>query len=144
MSLGVTGVAGVPGGASGIAMNITVTQSWTSGFLTVFPGNVGLPVASNVNFEPGQTVPNLVIVGVPTNGIVKIYTSGGPVHVIADIVGWYDADRATESGRFVPREPVARARHAHHQSADRTDRGAQPQGDGRRPACPRSARARSS
>lgn len=105
LSLGVTGVAGVPAGASGIAMNITVTQSWTSGFLTVFPGNVGLPLASNVNFEPNQTVPNLVIVGVPTNGVVKIYTSGGPVHVIADVVGWYDANRATESGRFVPVSP---------------------------------------
>src|SRR5204863_99223 len=65
LSLGVTGVAGVPAGASGIAMNITVTQSWTSGFLTVYPGDVGLPLASNVNFDPGTTVPNLVIVGVP-------------------------------------------------------------------------------
>ena len=54
LSLGVTGVAGVPGGASGIAMNVTVTQSWTSGFLTVFPGDVGLPLASNVNFDPAR------------------------------------------------------------------------------------------
>jgi hypothetical protein len=105
LSLGVTNVGGVPGGASGVALNITVTQSLTSGFLTVFPGNVGLPLASSVNYGPGQTVPNLVIVGVPPSGVVNIYTSGGPVHVIADVVGWYDADRSTESGRFVPVTP---------------------------------------
>jgi hypothetical protein len=105
LALGVTNVAGVPGNASGIVLNVTVTQSWTSGFLTVFPGNVPLPLASNVNFGPGQTVPNLVIVGVPPSGVVDIYTSGGPVHVIADVVGWYDGDRSTESGRFVPVSP---------------------------------------
>ena len=110
-SLGVTaatGVPGVPAGASGIVMNVTVTQSWTSGFLTVFPGGIAdgdRPVASNVNFDPGQTVPSLVIVGVPASGVVKLYTSGGPVHVIADVVGWYDGDRSTETGRFVAVSP---------------------------------------
>jgi hypothetical protein len=106
LALGVTGVAGVPAGASGVVMNVTVTQPTTSGFVTVFPSNVERPFTSNLNFAAGQTVPNLVMVGVPPNGVVDVYSSGGPVHVVVDVVGWYDADRSTESGRYVPLTPA--------------------------------------
>ena len=52
-------------------------------------GRLTPPTASNLNFGPGQTVPNLVIVKVGTNGNVKIYNAVGSVHVIFDVAGWY-------------------------------------------------------
>ncbi|MFG2101610.1 right-handed parallel beta-helix repeat-containing protein [Micromonospora echinaurantiaca] len=74
---------------SAVVLNVTVTQPTASGFLTVYPGDVGLPNASNVNFVAKETVPNLVAVPM-TNGTVRIRNgSSGTVHVIADLQGYY-------------------------------------------------------
>jgi len=103
----VTGRNGVPeSGVTAVAMSVTVTGSTLGGYVTVYPADVSNPpVASNVNFVPGATVPNLVIVRVPANGALSFYNKFGSVHVIADVVGWYDENRVTESGRFVPLSP---------------------------------------
>jgi hypothetical protein len=107
VKLHVTGVGGVPSsGVTAVVMNVTVTEPTASGFLTVFPDNASRPLASSLNFVAGQTVPNLVLVAVPTSGTVDFYNSNGSVQVIADVVGWYDTDRSTNAGRFVPITPV--------------------------------------
>ena len=87
----VTGPGGVPAtGATAVVLNTTVTEPTSGSFLTVFPSDdLTPPTASNLNFAPGQTVPNLVIVKVGTNGNVKIYNAVGSVHVIFDVAGWY-------------------------------------------------------
>ena len=87
----VTGVGGVPPtGATAVILNTTVTEPTSGSYLTVFPSeDLTPPTASNLNFGPGQTVPNLVIVKVGTNGNVKIYNAVGAVHVIFDVAGWY-------------------------------------------------------
>lgn len=106
LALHVVGVGGVPpAGVTGVVMNVTVTQPTASSFLTVYPEDVGRPNASNLNFVPGLTVANLVTVRVPADGNVDIYNLAGSVHVIADVVGWYDGDRTTEAGRFVAVDP---------------------------------------
>ena len=104
----VTGRNGVPdAGVTAVAMNVTVADSTLGGYVTVFPGDVGAPPGtSNVNFLPGMTIPNQVIVRVPSSGLVNFYNAFGAVHVIADVVGWYDDNRVTESGRFVPVNPT--------------------------------------
>jgi DNA-binding beta-propeller fold protein YncE len=56
----------------------------------VYSGDAGLPLASNVNYTAGATVPNLVVVPLDSLGRVKIYSSGGPVEVVVDVVGWFD------------------------------------------------------
>src|SRR4029079_7491787 len=61
---------------------------------------------SNVNFLPGMTIPNQVIVRVPPSGLVNFYNAFGVTHVIADVVGWCDEHLGTESGRFVPVNPT--------------------------------------
>ncbi|MEW5529587.1 hypothetical protein, partial [Streptomyces virginiae] len=42
----------------------------------------------NLNFTPGQTIPNLVVVPVH-DGIVQFYNSAGTVDLIADITGYF-------------------------------------------------------
>ncbi|MBW3652995.1 MAG: AMP-binding protein [Actinobacteria bacterium] len=48
-----------------------------------------LPVASNLNYVAGQTVPNLVVAKVGSGGKVSLRNNSGQTHVIADVVGWY-------------------------------------------------------
>jgi hypothetical protein len=86
----VTDVSGssVPANAKAVVLNVTVTGATSSSFLTVFPEGA-LPLASNLNFVGGQTVPNLVIVKVGADGNVRVYNKLGSVHVIFDVAGWY-------------------------------------------------------
>ena len=72
-------------------LNVTVTEPASGGFLTAWPSGEARPLVSNLNFVPSQTVPNLVVVKVGTDGKVNLYSSGGPVHVIADVAGWFVA-----------------------------------------------------
>ena len=47
----------------------------------------------------------MVIVRVPADGIVNFYNQFGTTQVIADVMGYYDGDRSTEAGRFIPMSP---------------------------------------
>jgi hypothetical protein len=89
LDLQVTGRGGVPAGATAVVLNVTVTDATDSSFLTAWPTGVTRPVASNLNFVAGQTVPNLVIVQVGSGGKVSLYNFAGSTDVIADVVGYY-------------------------------------------------------
>ena len=104
VSVRATGV--VPANATALIMNVTVTAPSTDGYLTVFPGDVPVPLASNLNFVAGETIPNLVTVRVPQNGIISFFNSNGATHVIADVVGYYDTVRNGEAGRYIGVAPA--------------------------------------
>ncbi len=87
--LSVTGANGVPANATAVVLNVTATSPTAPGYLTIYPTGATRPVASNLNFTPGQTIPNLVVTGISTTGQVSFYNSAGTTHVIADIVGYY-------------------------------------------------------
>src|SRR5439155_26518668 len=66
----------------------------------------------NLNFGPGQTVPNLVIVKVGPDGKVKLYNCCGQTHAIFDVVGWYGGlatdgtlSRSLPPGRILDTRP---------------------------------------
>ena len=71
-------------------------QTWSgagaAGWLAAFPTGDALPLASNLNFGPGQSVPNLVVAKLGANGQVSVYNAVGTTHVIADVAGWYDTE----------------------------------------------------
>ena len=89
--LQVTGRGGVPAsGVSAVVLNVTVTAPSGAGFVTVYADGTALPGASNLNFVPGQTVPNLVIAPVGADGKVDLYNgSNGTVQLIADVDGYF-------------------------------------------------------
>ncbi len=90
ISLQVTGVAGVPSsGVKAVVLNVTATTPSASSFVTVYPDGATRPVASNLNFTPGKTIPNLVVVPVGADGKVDFYNSFGTVNLIADLAGYY-------------------------------------------------------
>ncbi|GIG58510.1 hypothetical protein Lfu02_28820 [Longispora fulva] len=94
---------GVPADVTSVTMNVTVTGSTSSGFLSVYPHSGTLPDSSNLNWVAGQTVPNLVVASV-TAGKVDIHNSSiGAVHVVADLVGYHSPG---VGGSFRPLGPV--------------------------------------
>lgn len=106
VTLDVRGLGGIPRtDVRAVILNVTVADPAGPGFLTVYPGDVARPLASNLNYLAGQTVPNLVIVRVPADGVVRFYGSGSRTDVIADVVGYFDSDRSTEHGRYVTQTP---------------------------------------
>lgn len=107
LDLQVTGWGDVPAtGVSAVVLTMTVTEPATAGYLTAFPAGEPLPLASNVTFLAGQTVPNLAVVKVGAGGKVSLYNGGaGAIHVVADVGGWYGVGGATAGSRYHPLAP---------------------------------------
>jgi hypothetical protein len=93
----VVGRGNIPAGAAAAIMNITVTGTTSAGYLSVFPDDAcTVPLVSNLNFKPGDSVPNLVVVRLSTStgcaveaGDVDVYNSAGTTHVISDVFGYF-------------------------------------------------------
>jgi hypothetical protein len=91
ITLDVTGVGGVPAtGVSAVVLNVTVTGPAAAGFITAYAAGSKRPLASNLNFVAGQTVPNLVVAPVSAGGNIVLYNGApGSVHLVADIAGYF-------------------------------------------------------
>ena len=90
IDVAVAGHGGVDADADAVVLNVTVTEPTGEGFVTVWPTGAAMPTASNLNFVPGQTVPNLVIAKLGSGsgtGMVSLYNSAGTTHLIADVLG---------------------------------------------------------
>jgi endonuclease YncB( thermonuclease family) len=90
---------GAPADATAVALNVTVNNPTQPGYLTVFPTGQAVPSTSSLNFEPGETVANMVTVGA-SNGSVSLFNFGGTTDVVVDVAGWYF------DGSFVPTAPT--------------------------------------
>ncbi|PBC78581.1 pro-kumamolisin-like protein [Streptomyces sp. TLI_235] len=79
--------------ATSVVLNVTVTDTTSSGYLNAWPGNTTRPGSSNLNWDTkGQTIANLVTVPV-NNGVVDLaLTSPGSANVIVDLFGYYSAN----------------------------------------------------
>lgn len=124
VSLQVAGRAGVPtSGVAAVTMNVILTESSNSGFVTAWPSGKARPTASNLNVEgAGSTVSTLVTVPMGADGKVNLFTQSGG-HLVADVAGWLP------TGTFVASTPVrlldTRSGPAQLQySGDRPDSGA--------------------
>lgn len=84
------GTPEVPADAAAVVLNVTAVTPPANGWVTVFPCGDPQPTASNLNFIPGRSVPNSVLVGVGTGGKVCIYNSSAS-HLIVDVVGVLEA-----------------------------------------------------
>lgn len=84
----VDGRVGLPKGVDSVVLNVTVTEPHGPGFVTAFPCEPGAqpPNASNINYLPGRTVPNMVVSKVGSTGRVCLYTYA-PAHLVVDVSG---------------------------------------------------------
>jgi hypothetical protein len=86
----VGGAVGIPASVSAVVFNLTVTAPQSFGFITAYASATPRPNASNLNFSAGQTVPNLVVVPVGSDGRVSLFNrSSGSSQLIADVAGYF-------------------------------------------------------
>ena len=111
--LQVRGRAGVPAsGVTAVVLNVTVTDTTASSYLTLWPADVQRPLASNLNWTPGVTVANLAEVGLVTfqsvSDSVGIFNSQGSVDVVIDLEGYVgdESNSSTADGMFDLLSPV--------------------------------------
>jgi hypothetical protein len=83
----VMGGVQVPSGAKAVIGNLTVTNPIGAGYLTLFPHGAPQPGTSSINYGPGATVANGVIVGLSSGGLVDFYASA-QTDVIFDAAGY--------------------------------------------------------
>lgn len=96
-----------------LAVNVTVTAPLASGYVTAWNAASDTPpLASTLNFNRGETVSNAAIVpasacttaaGCNDSATIAIANgSGGGVHVIVDVTGYFDDGSVTADVRFHP------------------------------------------
>jgi hypothetical protein len=101
LNIQVTGAGGVPAtGVTAVVLNVTAVDQTANGFFTVFPKGTTLPLASNLNWTPGDTVPNRVIVPVGAGGMVSVYNGLGSADAVVDVNGYFTNSTASGAGFF--------------------------------------------
>jgi CSLREA domain-containing protein len=99
----VRGVSTVPVAATAVVANVTVTDSDSNSFLSVWPSGVARPGSSNLNFAARETIANGVIVPVGADGKLSVATAVGTTHVVIDVVGYFTAGAGS---RYFPGKPT--------------------------------------
>lgn len=90
VDLQVTGEGPVPAsGVSAVVLNTTVTGPTANGYVTVYPTGKPRPATSSLNFAPGATLANRVVVPVGAGGKVSFFNHAGTTQIVADVTGWY-------------------------------------------------------
>jgi subtilase family serine protease len=105
-----TGTSAVPSGATAVVLNVTATQPSAGGNATVYPDGEAMPLTSNLNWTKGNTVPNLVVVPLKSDGAVDFANnSPGTVQFIADLEGYYTTSTSVNSvtsSSYTPISPL--------------------------------------
>jgi hypothetical protein len=95
------GSFGVPTNATAVILNVTVVNPAAAGFLTVFPAGTSQPNASNLNFATGETVPNLVEIGVGSGGNISFFSSSA-TDLLVDVEGYSASTVPAGAGLYNP------------------------------------------
>ncbi|MFE2548625.1 PKD domain-containing protein [Streptomyces sp. NPDC059355] len=94
--LQVAGAAKIPAGVTEVVLNVTATNAAGVGHVVVQPDKDGFETGSNLNYAPGQTVANQVIVPVGKDGSVRLINGGwDSVDLLADVTGYFTASVAS-------------------------------------------------
>ena len=79
----------VPSGAVSVVVNVTATNTTSTGYFTLFGMGAQMPAVSNLNWTgSGTTVANMSMIPLVSGGI-DAYLFGGSADLIIDVEGWY-------------------------------------------------------
>jgi hypothetical protein len=107
VELQATGAGGVPpSGVSAVVLNLAATEPTAGTFLTAFPTGEPLPASSNLNVDAGATRSRLVIAKLGPGGKVSLFNAAGSVHLVADVVGWFDDGVASPTSALTGLTPA--------------------------------------
>ncbi|MGI8665828.1 MAG: hypothetical protein ACR2N4_07345 [Jatrophihabitans sp.] len=103
----VAGRGGVPAGASTVLLSVTAISPTAAGYLTGYAGGTARPGVSNLDFAARQSIANLMLVPVGSDGTVDLYNgSAGTVELIADVSGYFLPGTPTVAGGLQPVGPA--------------------------------------
>ena len=88
----VAGQCGIPAGAKAVSANLTIVSPQSAGVLTVYPGDAQLPLASTLNFSPGQVRANSAMLKLAGDGSGTIRVTAamsGSADLLLDVNGYY-------------------------------------------------------
>jgi RHS repeat-associated protein len=106
ITLTVANKAGLPTAAdiTAIVVNLTATNTMTgnAGYLKAYPNGPPPPDGTALNFQNAETVANLAVVPVSSDGKITLLAAGGTTDVIVDVQGWYTRPRGTTTYRYNP------------------------------------------
>jgi hypothetical protein len=105
LDLAIGGIGNVPANATAVVLNVTAVNETTAGAFTVYPTGTARPLASNLNWVAWETVPNLVTVGLGTNGNVTIFNGAGRADAVVDLEGYFAPTGGGTAGQYVPVVP---------------------------------------
>lgn len=77
-------------GATSVVLNLTATDAAGDGYLQAWPCGDAAPSTSVINYTPGRTVANMMVLELPADGICM--SASVAVDVIADLSGWFTGD----------------------------------------------------
>ncbi|HKG55667.1 MAG TPA: hypothetical protein VKA85_00280, partial [Candidatus Limnocylindrales bacterium] len=104
----ITGCGPVPGDATAVTGNLTVTGQTSAGFLFLGPTRTSSPSSSTLNFPTGDVRANNVTVRLDADGNLSAVfmgaTSSASTHVVFDITGYFV--KGPWGATFVPLDPA--------------------------------------
>jgi hypothetical protein len=108
VTVAVTGQDAIPtSGVAAVAVNVTVVSPRAVGAIIVYGHSLPRPATSNLNFAPGQTVADMVIVTPGADGKVDLFNfSTAGANLLVDISGYYRTGAAAAPGGYTPVAPV--------------------------------------
>ena len=86
-----SGAGGVPAGAGGVAVQVTVVAAASPGYLGVFPAGNAPPLASDLSVQAGITAGNVALTRLSSQGALTVFNAGGAAQIVVDVLGWFAA-----------------------------------------------------
>jgi hypothetical protein len=87
------GTSGVPGNATAVTGNLTVTGQTALGYLYMGPVSMNYPTSSTLNFPLGDDRANAVTVALGSGGTLSVTyvsnNSSATTHVVFDVTGYF-------------------------------------------------------
>jgi len=89
--IALAGVCDIPSSAQAVSLNVTAIDASSPGSLALFPAGQTASSTSAINYAAGQARANNATVGLGTNaGLgLRVGQGGGSVHVLIDVVGYW-------------------------------------------------------
>ena len=102
-----SGVA-IPSSVTALLVNITAVDATVATHLTAYPAGPK-PPTSTVNVGAQQTRANVAVVTLSTNGGYAVFNNSGSVHVVVDLLGWFEPAGGASLGSSFALQSPARA-----------------------------------
>ena len=88
-----SGRCGIPVSAQSLSVNVAIVGPAAPGYLALYPGDGPPPVASTINFMPGQVRTNNALIKLANDGSRRIGVlngSAGSVDLVLDVNGYFE------------------------------------------------------